>query len=212
MRVDATLATGMAEVKRRLECHPGLSMVGNGSRVRYHVAGDNEKDHFYVVELGAGYMAIETYAKSSPVYFMQEALLRLVAISSLLRDDYTMQLQSLFPYLVGVLAGRALGDMAQKLDDGVRWRDTDILLAKKIIGLTKENACLRERGAKLEALSGKLLVSMMIAKYSHDVTVDAIASESGIDAKEVAAALASMPAHGYRVVYSGEKRFSLVMA
>ena len=116
-RIEAKsrLVTTLKSVEGKLSCYPSMSQTGRGSTLRYALNTEDD-DHFYSIEIGKSSMAICTHSSQSPLYFMHEALLRLLSMMQLLSEDYEVSANDLLPYLVAVLARQQINHYEHAID------------------------------------------------------------------------------------------------
>ena len=94
--VDARLLTSLDSIRDVLGRYPGFSALKSkdADRLRYLVRGETD-GHFYTVELGKERVSIKIHSISSPLYFADEALVRLLSTASYLGSDYEIDMRSL---------------------------------------------------------------------------------------------------------------------
>lgn len=208
--IKAKLSKKLSEVARELGCYPGLRLVKKGTGLKY-IIGDDGDDRFYLVEFSRESVSLTINSKISPLSYMQEAVLRLLSLLSLLDGAYQVEISSLYPYLINLLSSyqfSQLKDLGGGSDLG-RNNGSEIVLAKRINSLLRENM---EIGNQLTDKKRKLdfvLYKFILARYGNVVDLDLVQKETQMERKEIENTLKSMEGFGYRAVKIGEGRFSL---
>ncbi len=209
---NAKLLRTLSSVAKELECYPGLVRIRRGTTLAYLI-GREAGDCFYTVELSKDAIALTIHSKASPVYYFQEALLRLLSIFSILEEFYVVDLRSIYPYLINVLGASQLGNLVDKSDkDGSRWSGIESILAKRINSLLSQNAALQGSLEEKERKLDLLLSRFIIAKYGGTVDLDTAAKDIHVESTDIEKAIKNMESLGYKGVRVGERRFSLMRA
>ena len=106
VEVRARLLTRMASVRKALAPYPNLLPVRSGTHLEYLLQDEDTRDHFYSVSIGDASASITIYSKTTPLYFIQEAVLRFLGIIQAIGKDYEVHLPSLYPYLMLALSNQ----------------------------------------------------------------------------------------------------------
>ena len=209
IQVDATLHSGIAQIKRVLDSHPGIDLIREGTSLFYTIRFNEGDDHFYSLELDKKCITLTVYSKQTPAFFIQEAMLRMLSFLQILSEIYEVKIESLYPYLIMTIAQQQIVmlEHVEKQNDGIL---PDTILSKRIIGLLRENFDMKEKYNKMFASFRKILLRTVILSSRGSVTVEEIATELGVEEKEVFTALAGAKEAGYRVVHTGKDTFNLV--
>ena len=214
IKVRANLVSNIREVKRKLKSYPGLEQVKDGNTPSYMLRCNKSEERFYTLELDSGSVSINIYSSSSPIYFLQEAVLRLLSVMELTKKEYEFYFEDLYPYLILVLAREQISNYTERIVAANRTidrtDDADILLAKRVILLTKENARLRKNLSDVEEKNRKLLVNLVTQKQSANCDIGTLTQEIGVDREEIIKALSQTKELGYKAVYKSKDRFELV--
>lgn len=209
LQVDARLMTRVASVKKEMGAYPALNLVREGTSLFYEIRCDEKDDHFYSLELGKASVSLTIYSRQNPTFFMQEATLRLLGILQILSGSYEVKIGSLYPYLILALADQQLTRLAR---EEIRKEDTEpeLILARKIISLMKENVILKEDYRKTHEKLRRVVLEAMAISGSVKDSAEEVAATLKIDKNDVLAALALAREAGYRVMHTGNSGFSLV--
>jgi biotin operon repressor len=207
--IDAAICSSMARVKELLKPYPNMRLERDGTSLRYLLERNDACDHFFSLEFEKRSIAITVYSKRTPALFIQEAMLRLLGVIQTLSGCYRVELESLYPYLVMVIA-------AQQLDSALPQKTQecnplpDVILSKRLIKLINENSKLREEQESLTKNFRRMVLKAVVLSSVSEHSVDSIAAKLGIAKKDVVAALDSAESVGYRVVSTGRGTFNLV--
>lgn len=205
--LNARLLTSMASVRRRMSFYPAMRQLSGGGRLRY-IIGADAQDRFNVVELERRSITLRTSSITSPLHFMKESVLRLLSVSMLLSEDYSVDFGSLVPYLIHLLSNS--DQIAARADAPNFNRDADIILSRRIIDLSAQQ---RESAARLEGYRKRLacaLSHLIPLKYPNGFERASMAAELGLCKEDVLDAIALLKARGYRVYESGAARVDVV--
>lgn len=207
--IKARLLARMPLLVGTLENYPWLTQTRKGTSPAY-IMGE-EEDRFYTVEFSKDSILLTVHSKGSPLYYMQEAMLRLLGLLSSLEGLYEPDVRSLYPYLVNLLASGQFAQLSERLVSPKQERGlgVELVLARRVNALLRENSRLNgelnEERRKLRSVLSRFL----IMRYGSAVDVEAASKETGIGAKEVEDAVRRMEELGYRSIKTGERRFSL---
>ncbi len=211
IQVEAELSGRMSTLKGCLEAYPGLRLVGEGTSLRYELADEGVGDRFYSIELGKTQISLTICSRQTPVLFMQEAMLRLLAIMQITSEHYKIDISSLYPYLIIAIANQQIGSvMAGK--EAERQDGSDLILSKRLISLMKENADLRDKSEKLSARFRRLVQKAIVLSSTGNTSMTDLERDLSLSREELSIALSGMRQAGYNPVYLGKDRFSLVKA
>jgi len=208
MAVKARLLTRRSALAGFLSSYPLLRQLRKGTRVAYLV-GEDREDCFYTAEFSDDAVVLTIHSKDSPLYHMQEALLKLLSMLSLLEDFYVPDMRSLYPYLINLLSSYQFSQLSDRLARPKAEQDSDIILAKRI------NALLREKSDSAEKLKTErrrliaVLSKFLVVKYGNILDLDSAARETGIERGELEGMLEGIEGLRYRKVRINEGRFSL---
>jgi hypothetical protein len=210
IELKATLSSGLAEVKEALSCYPGLVLKTSKSKLRYEIGGEELADRHYVIEFTDNALVIELYSSVSPLYFINEMLVRLISISSILKDHYTIKFDELVPYLIEALSTQQLGNYLKNFEFRQHVHNGDIILARRIIELTKEKALLSKDYKIKSAKALVFLQKLIVSAYNYNASISLIKATSGAEDVEIKDALKRLPEVGYKIVYSSKDKFNVV--
>lgn len=211
MPLKARLKVSTSTLRQTLKLYPGFRELSYGTVLRW-LLENGPDDRFYIVEFSKNLITITLHSRASPLYYMQEVLLKTLSIISLLIDSYDLEISSLYPYLINILASNQLSQLRDKVIEKGPKIDlgSDIILAKRINELLRDNS---RFGKELAVASDKidlLLSRFIILRYGNSVDIDLIVKETGLESKDVENSLNRIKEIGYKAVSLGNKRFSLV--
>lgn len=214
IKVRANLISSIRSVKHKLKFYPGLEQVKDGNMPSYMLKCNKSEERFYTLELDKESISMSIYAHTSPMYFLREAVLRLLSVMELIKKEYEFYFEDLYPYLILVLAREQISNYTERIATmnrtTERTDDVDILLAKKVILLTRESAGLRKVLLGVEEKSRKLLVNLIVQRQGANCDIDILTKEIGVGREEIIKALSQTKELGYRAVYKSKGRFELV--
>jgi hypothetical protein len=209
MEVSARLLTRMASVKRTLALYPNLKPLRSGTCLEYLLDDGEARDHFYLIRIDNTSATLAIYSKTTPLYLIQEAVLRFLSIIQTIGRDYEVCLSSLYPYLILALASQQMRRTLLEEPPAQR-ENSDILLARRLIQLMKDNKRLREvYGAEL-GKSRKLLQTLVVLEGEGGAGIGEITKSIGLSREEIAGILPSLHEIGYKAISINSDRFNLV--
>lgn len=208
LEVKAKLITSMGDIQQKLSIYPNLRQVRRGTLLGY-VIEEEHSNRFYSIELDSAHATIIVYSRTTPLYFLDEALIRLLSILQNISKYYEVTLESLYPYLILALSWQRLGRM---LVGGApaESENTDIILSKRLIELTKSNMQLNEVCNAVINKSRRLLLKLIVLESASNPSIEAISKSAGVRRDEVEKALHDMHESGYKAVLLDSDRFNLV--
>ncbi len=208
--IQSRLKSSMDQVRASLESYPHMRLLQSGEQLRYLLQVESLEDRFYTFSFCSDSIVLELHSKTSPHYFLQESMLRLLSVMLPLADDYEFSAASIFPYLIELLGRERIRHYAEAINEGRSQGSSDIVLASRINSLLKANSELKLRCGELEVRARKAVSCLILAKYGSNASIDGVARENGLDRQEILSALEFMPELGYRVIRDNQNRFSLV--
>lgn len=203
-----------ASVKKCLDNYPSIKHLSRTKTLSY-VARETERDHFYIASFEKDRITLTVYSKTSPTYLSGELLLRLLSFCAMLHNEYEFDIKEIFPYLIESLAGNHINTYKDSIESRARGSNqgnSDIILAKRINSLVKENMALKELNKSLESKKTRFIAEFIALKYGNNAIIDSIERENQLESWEVAKALEFMQSTGYRLVYISKERFRLIKA
>jgi hypothetical protein len=211
--VNARLLAKPSVLASVLSSYPWLRQLKKGSSLKYAV-GEEREDCFYTIEFSKDSVLLTIHSKSSPLYYTQEAMLRILTVFSALEGLYEPDVRSLYPYLINLLASDRFIQLSERLSSEKQDQElgSDIVLAKRINALLSEKARLMEKLENEKKKSISLLSKFLIIKYGSNIDLEAAAMDTGIEDKEIENTLKQMEEQGYKNIRMGKKKFSLVRA
>lgn len=209
--VAAELSGKMSGLKSCLEAYPGLKLESEGTSLLYELEDDGVGDRFYSVECGKSHIALTIFSKQTPVLFMQEAMLRLLAVAQITSKHYRIDLSSLYPYLVIAMASQQIGRIMSG-NEAAKEDDSDLILSKRLISLMKQNSALMESAEIFTARFRKLTQKAITLSSTGNTSMEDLERDLCLSKGEISEALSGMRQAGYSPVYLGKDRFSLVKA
>jgi hypothetical protein len=210
-RIDfgARLLTRMGNIKKALDVYPNLRLAGSGTTLEYVLGDESAKDHSYLIRIDRTCASITIYSKTTPLYFLQEALLRFLSIIQVISKDYELSMSSLYPYLIMVLANQQMRHALPK-EPTVQTGNSDILLAKRLIQLMKDNRILSEMYQTELCKSRRLLQTLIVMGVPGGSGIEEIAKSTGLSREEISGILPSLHEIGYKAICVNPDRFELV--
>jgi hypothetical protein len=209
LEVKSKLLTSASNMQRKLSAYPNLRQVRHGTVLGY-VIEEEPGSHFYSIELDKARASIAIYSKTTPLYFLDEAIMRFLSIMQIVSKDYEIALSDLYPYLAIALSWQRMKDMFKDEPPAERSENTDIILSKRIIGLAKENRQLNELYNMMLNKNRRLLHRLIILESTNSQSIEAIAKIAEVRRDEVESALRDIRESGYKAVRLSPDRFSLV--
>ncbi len=209
INIKVRLLTSMPQVRRKLSNYPNLRQTGNGNTLKYVVELEN-RDKFYTISLTDKDFVLELHSKTSPLYFIHEALLRMLSLAAVLSEDYEFDIRSLFPYLVETLASQIPKPQISRMESAIPQTPGEIILSSRINALNRENLQLGNEISSTRSKFLRMTSLFIISRYGPSVEVNEVSKECGISNEEVTKALMFMPELGYRALSLGHDRFNLV--
>jgi hypothetical protein len=208
IEVSAELKGSASAIKRELQAYHGLRLVREGTVLAYEIVPDDD-EHHYSVEFGTDKIALCIYSRKTPMLFIREALLRLVALLQLTSCCYDVGLHTLYPYLVLALAGEQLSSLKPETK-AQNIRAASIVLAKRLVRLISENRDTKKENVELASKLHKTILKTIAISGRSRIDAKGIASELGIEESDITDALATAGDAGYKVANYGDGAFSLV--
>lgn len=209
IEVSARLLTRMASVRRTLALYPNLRPVRSGTCLEYVIDDGEVRDHFYLVRIESTSATLVIYSKTTPLYFIQEAVLRFLNIIQVIGRDYEVRLPGLYPYLILALAGQQMRRTLLE-EASVQKENPDILLARRLIQLMKENKRLREMHTAELGRSRRLLQTLVVIEGSGGAGIEEITENTGLSKADILGVLPSLHEIGYKAIRMTSDKFNLV--
>lgn len=209
MRASATLLTSLRAVRQSLITYPNLLIVGDGTSIRCVIEDSGAENRFYLVEIKKDCFSIEIHSIDPPLYFINEALLRLISIATLLGKDYKIDLYDILTYFTQALAAQQINDYSKKFPDLSDQSLPELTLSRRIIGLLHESDTLHAEYGELNDLFLNLLAVYIIARHPSRISVEELSSETKADSVSINEAMRRLQSMGYKAVQTG-KLFDLV--
>ncbi len=208
IEISAELNGSISAVKRELQPYHGLRLAREGTVLTYDIVPD-DNEHHYSVEFGTDRITLWIYSRKTPMLFIREALLRLIALLQLTSCCYDVGLRTLYPYLVLGLAGDQLRSLEQETK-AQNSRAESVVLARRLMRLISENRDAKRENAELTSKMHKTILRAITISGRGKIGVRDFASELGIGESDVMDALATAGDAGYRIANYGNGIFGLV--
>ncbi|MGA3020875.1 MAG: hypothetical protein ABSD68_02920 [Candidatus Micrarchaeales archaeon] len=209
IQISAELAGRMSSLKGCLDAYPGLKLIGEGTSLLYKLAEEETSDRFYFIELGKRHITLTIRSKQTPVMFMQEAMLRLLAVAQITSKHYRLDISSLYPYLIIAIASQQIRSLIG-VGREAKEDDSDLILSKRLISVMKENATVREGSERLAIRFRKLAQRAIVLSSTGNTSIADLEGNLCLSRDEITEALSDIRHIGYNSVYLGKDRFSLV--
>ncbi len=207
--VELTSHPDISAVRDRLGFYPQLRLERSGTALLYTIDQDRGGDHFYTLEVTGSRISLTIYSARTPVFFIQEAVLRMLGMVQTLSGICEIRLESLYPYLIAALTQQEIYSMLPKQETRASL-SSDIVLSRRLIRLMNENSEMRDERKKLDESFNRAIIRWAALEAYRKCTVADIASRFGIEEKRVIDALDGAEREGYRVAHSGRDTFTLV--
>ena len=210
--VSSRIQASLAEVKLILSHYPSLKLMSYGTSLRY-LSEEESENIFYTLDFAISAIKITIHSKDSPIYYTSEALLRLLAMLSVMEGVYEPDIRGIYPYLILALGESKLQRLTENLGNGESpnsENSTDILLARRINWLAAENRRLAAELAGSKAMSESILSKFIILHYGTEGSLERLSKETGLDRSQAEKALSGMGRLGYKLIRNGKDRYSLV--
>lgn len=190
----------------RFLSYPNAKLLHSGSKNCYLIHA-NSQDVFYTIELCDKSINFTTYSTISPLYSIKESLLRLLAIAALLSEDYSIEIEGLFPYLIHVLSK---SEPSAREIHGDNVLNPQVVLSKRIVELLSINQKLKSDAESLSKTVASATSQLILSKYSFNSNPKQISSETGIDPAHITSAISSLKQSGNRLIYNKNGNFDIV--
>ncbi len=140
----------------------------------------------------------------------RDMLLRLLSIFSKVGQHYQISLSDIYADLVESLAKGQIGYYLNRISETNKNEYSDIILAKRIIGLKAENTMINAKYVQAKDKLARLAPEIIIAKHGHETTMQEITVQTGLSIEEVKTALNELPKMGYKVLESRNRKLSVM--
>ncbi len=206
--IKGRLLTSAMSVMESLKAYPQTRQFDSGTVIRC-VIGPEGADKHCVLSIEGDSLVFDFYSKASATYFMPEALLRVASVAAVLAGDYAFEINELFPYLVEALSSQ-LPRPRTSVINGDERDGSDLVLAKRIISLRKQNMQLDKDLASAKSKLLRLAALFIVNRFGPNADIEEAAKESGISKEDVEMALRLMPEIGYKALPAGKGRFNVI--
>lgn len=204
--LKGTMITNSISIKSRLSNYPNFKLLDHSKWPSYMIQIENS-DIFYIIELKSDKILFSLYSKVSPLYSLKDMLLRLFSIASILSDDYSIQTNSIFPYLINVLSKQEIIKDTAKYNYN---RDPELILSRRVICLLSDNKNLKNTANKLEHELLKVTSDLILNKYSTNTNLKQISSETGLNQQYISSILKLLQQKSNRLIYNKNGNFDIV--
>lgn len=212
IEVKSRLSCKLSDLRKILNNYPGLIPISYGSIIKYKLL-DQNKEYFYTLEISRNSISVTINSGSSPVYYMQEALLRLLSVLSVLEEFCEVDIRSLYPYLINVFSSSKLDQFANRISGMIEVKednDVELVFAKRINSLLIEKEDSAQKLKEANVRFASLLSRFIILKYGNNVDIKEIERDTEIKEKEIIDALKHVDTAKYGIIQINNDRFSLV--
>ncbi|MDE1828425.1 MAG: hypothetical protein KGH65_04665 [Candidatus Micrarchaeota archaeon] len=202
----AELRGSIAELAETLAGYPNLHLYSKGTELKYAIdCGAN----FYLFTFGRSHIIGEVYSADSPLYHLRDALLRMLSVIAYLGDFYAVCIESIFPYLIAALRERQTEFQTPKAQGRL---GSDLILAKRIVGLTTLLDEQKRRNELLDQHGARLLFHLILSESAKGpFSKQSISKRYDADEVSINRALALAPSLGYRIIQQDLQRLRLVI-
>jgi len=209
--VKLRLLSSLESTEHKLKNYPGMLLASRGTSLKYVI--DQQSDHFYTFEIAKDKAELDIFSRQTPLFYMQEALLRLMNLLLIVKDC-EVEIGSIFPYIIAILARQQLSGILESAPSGRHdakmQTDVDLLLAKRVKELLKENIDLKQTAAETKAKLEKVTLQLIVASSAGTPSIKELASRTRLSELELKSAIAQLPKLGYKAVYKTSDSFELV--
>ncbi len=207
--VRAEAKCRLSTIEKAMEGYPSARAIRRGTSLLYSIEEDS--DRCYEIELSQSYMRLGIFSESSPLYFMKDAMLKLLSICSFLQGKYSVDISSIFPYLIELLADGQIGHY-REVSAGIQYPQSDsyIVLAKRINFLRAEKSALEAKLKSATAEADNLLEGILVSEaVKAPSSIDALSEKYKVSARSFSLALENLKKKGWKVINNGSL-FTLV--
>ncbi|MGC8547625.1 MAG: hypothetical protein ACP5MC_01310 [Candidatus Micrarchaeia archaeon] len=209
--VKLRLLSSLESIEHKLRNYPGMLLASRGTSLKYVI--DQQSDHFYTFEIAKDRAELVIFSRQTPLFYMQEALLRLMNLLLIVKDC-EVEIESIFPYIIAILARQQisgiLASAPNNRHDAKMQTDVDFLLAKRIKELLKENTALKQTAAETKAKLEQITLQLVVASSAGTTSIKELASRTKLSELDLKSAIAQLPKLGYKAVYKNSDSFELV--
>jgi hypothetical protein len=208
--VSARLTSSMRRLKSLCSEFPCFELLAHGARLRYGIIARDEKESYFL-ELSRDSIVLEVHSHVSPMYLMQKAMIKLLSIIALLRTEYSMEITSIFPYLISQMASNNMAYYLGNMENPVRHSSSDTILASRILNLHSRNAALEsELESAKERYDSILSAIIRLEGQNSHASLGSIAQKYQVGRPELERAVERLSLSGFTIINSGKDIFSVV--
>lgn len=197
-------AAQMRECLSRVKTYKVLD-GGSGTAVTWE-----EQDRRFRFNLDENRISIDMSSNAAMENPKKEMLLRMFELMSSCRWQYDIPLSEIYGHVAESLVKNQLNYYSNAMKEMNSNEYSDILLAKRIIELRRQNLELESNLARLRNKLYRAAPELIIARSGRESTIQEIMEYTGLDKQEVQSALKELPDLGYRVMPSGGNKLNVV--
>ena len=210
--ISGRTLSGLEEIKILLSDHPGVSLIYSGEFLRYSIKTQNTTDHYFILEIYNSNISIAIYSMVSPVFFLKEAIIKLLLILSFIKTYYSIELSELYPFIMEILSKDTFGtaEFKKLAENSKTTYGEDVVLSRRIITLLNENKKLSNEILFLQLTSVRLMTSVLLLKYSGKINFRSASKDLGIDEAMFKNLLEETKSLGFTALWHNKSEFTLV--
>ncbi len=200
-----TLTTSINSAKEKMSVYPYIRLLHNFKFPKYLIKTPNS-EAFYTIELKNDLILFTTYSITSPLYSLKDSLLRLLSITAILSEDYSIQANSLFPYLSNILSKIDPPRSEPHNYD----RGPELMLSRRIVYLLCTNTKLNSEIKSIKQDLLRITSDLILNKYCSDSNVRQIIQATGLEGSFINESLKSIQQKGNKLMYNKSGNFDIV--
>ncbi|MDE1768080.1 MAG: hypothetical protein KGH62_01810 [Candidatus Micrarchaeota archaeon] len=204
--LKASILVKMDDLRSKMDAYPHCKLLGYGESLKYIVKSEGE-DQFYIIELAKSAIIFDSYTINSPLYSMNEMLLRIISIALLLNNDYSIEANTLLPYVLNAISRQPTIQEKQNVNlsrDGYR------ILSRRIISLISINKKLSKEFDLIYRDFLKTAAALVSTKYISNTNFNQICEETGLSQKQVSETIEYLKKNGNKLIFNSKGNFDIV--
>lgn len=210
--ISGRALSSLEEIKISLLDHPGVSLMYSGEILRYSIKTQDFTDRYFILEISKSNISITIYSATSPVFFLKEAILKLLLILSFIKAYYSIELSEFYPFIMEILSKDTFSttEFKKLVENTKATYGDDVVLSRRIITLLNENKKLSNEILFLRSISLRLMTSALLLKYSGKINFKSASKDFGIDEVIFKKLLEETKSLGFTTLWHNKSEFTLV--
>ena len=204
--------SSLEEIKLSFSDHPGLSLMYSGESLRYSIKTQGFTDRYFILEICKENIYIIIYSATSPIFFLKEAVIKLLLILSFIKPNYSIELSDFYPFIMEILSKDTFNTAEfKKLTENTKITyGEDVVLSRRIIALLNENKKLNNEILFLRSTSLRLMTSAILLKYSGKINFRIASKDLGMEEATFRKLLEETKSLGFTTLWHNKSEFTLV--